>query len=347
MADITQDSYDEALRFFKVMFQRGKEIRDSELNEFQDILRFMFIRCIANGVQRTKNNTLNPGSNDDGYLVVGTSANNQVTLKGGTLFCDGLPIFQDGDTTLSGFTTPGSNRTDTVYLAITEAEVADPSAVPQLGETTRRRQVQVTVNISTTGHAGVPSNTVAEIFEGGTHYFMIADIARTSGQAAINPGDVTDLRALLPPQYIEDLQDPAKPGDSLVASAEKGAHPEYVLAEGTVASQLDALRGLINGSFDHREVSANDACDSDSFRDDLILITAASITFGLPDPADNAGRRLHFADKSGALSPGAPFTLTRFGTELIDGIAADYNLITPGGRWMLTCDGTDWYLFSC
>jgi len=207
MADITQDSFNEALNFFKIVFQRGRDIRDSELNEFQDILRFLFIRSIANGVQRTKLNTLNPGSNDDGYLVVGAGAANSVTLKAGTLFCDGLGIKLSADTPLSGFTTnpgPGA-RTDVVYLAITEAEVADPSASPQLGETTKRRQIQVTVNISTTGDAGVPANTGAEIFAGGIHYFKIASINRPAGVAAINSGDVTDRRAQLPPQFVEDL----------------------------------------------------------------------------------------------------------------------------------------------
>ncbi len=200
MADITKDSFDETNLFSKVIMQRGRDVLDFELNEFQDILRVFMFRQFAEGLQTSANN---PGSNDDGYLVVGTSAANSVTLTAGFIFCDGIPLELAADTAFAGFTTnAGAPRTDTVYLAVTEVEVADPAQVPQLGETTKRRQIQITVSVSITGQAGVPANTVAEIWEGGIHYFMIADIARATGVAAIAPGDVTDLRGLLPPSAL-------------------------------------------------------------------------------------------------------------------------------------------------
>lgn len=354
MADITQDSYNEALRFFKVIFQRGRDCRDSELNEFQDILRFLFIRSIANGVQRTKLNTLNPGSNDDGYLVVGTGAANSVTLKAGTLFCDGLAIALTADTAFSGFTTAGAPRTDTVYLAITEAEIADPSANAQLGETTRRRQVQVTVAVSITGPAGVPANTVSEIFAGGTHYFPIANIARATGVAAIAAIDVTDTRALLPPQYVEDVQlNTAGKGDVIVGGVAKPVsfvNAPHLLAAGTVFSQVALLLGLINAEYRTRTIGVNKVVDDDGYRDKEIIFSAAGITLTLPAPASNFGRELWLVDKTGTLNPTTPTAVTlvrNAGGDKIDHVAADYSLIIPYGRWRLSCDGTDWYLFSC
>lgn len=355
MADITKDSYNEALRFFKVIFQRGRDIRDSELNEFQDILRVGLYRAMLQAIQKTKTNTLNPGSNDDGYLVVGTGANNAVTLKAGWLFCDGIPVYLANDTTFSGFSTnAGAPRTDTVYLALTETEVADPSAVPQLGETSKRRQLQVTVNVSITGPAGVPANTVADIWQGGVHYFKIANIARATGVPAIANVDVTDLRKALPPTFIERVQDPAYPGDSLVAAPAVTAVPSYApysLSLGSVKTQIDSLLGFANQHARWRLVSTTIAVDDAGYRDQTLLIDNYfnGMTISLPNPAQSAGRELWILDKIGNMGPTAATSviLGRFATEKIQGLAANYVLQVPFGRWRVWCDGTDWYIFSC
>lgn len=353
MADITQNSYAEASSFFKVLFQRGRDIRDCELNEFQDIIRVLLYRSMTNGVQKTKLNTMNPGSNDDGYLVVGTGAANAVTLKAGWLHCDGIPVRLAADTTFSGFTTAGAPRTDTVYLAITEAEVADPSAVAQLGETTKRRQIQVTVSVSETGPAGVPANTAAEIWEGGIHYFQIANIARGAGVAAIAAIDVTDTRNPLPPTYIERLRSVTYPGDSVVGTAAKavsfaGSHAS--LAGATVMAQITELLAYINQPDRVRTIAANVVADDAGYRDETVILNATNISYTLPAPASSAGREIFFADKTGTLAMAgtAQVTLVRNGGgDKIDGIAADYLLQTPYGRWSVRCDGTDWYVFCC
>lgn len=205
MADIIKDSYSAASRFFKVIFQRGRKVMDFELNEMQDILRRMVADAMLSGTQTSLGApVLNPGSNDNGFKIVGTGAANAVTVQAGTLFCDGIPLVNTASFTFNGFTTygGGGSRTDVVYLQVTEVEVADPAQIPQIGETTLRRQIQVTMLVSTTGLGGVPSNTPSDIFDGGTHYFPIASIDRPSGQAIINAGQVTDLRQLLPPSLI-------------------------------------------------------------------------------------------------------------------------------------------------
>ena len=205
MADINKDSFDEDNLHMKVILQRGRVAIDFEFNEMQDILRVMLMRAMINGTQSVSNaDDLNPGTNDDGFLIVGSGASS-VTVKAGYLFCDGLPIPKSADSTLSGFTVPGVDRTDTVYLAITETEVVDPAQVPQLGETSRRRKLSYTIGISVTGEAGVPANTPQEIWEGGIRYFKLANIARYAGVASINAGDVTDLRKLLPPSVIAEI----------------------------------------------------------------------------------------------------------------------------------------------
>lgn len=201
MADIIKDSFSELNGHTKVLYQRGKVVCDFELNEMQDILRVLQYRALSDGLAYG----LNPGSNDDGYKIVGTGAENSVTVKAGTLFVNGIPLRLAQDTTFSGFTTPGgSDRTDTVYLAVTEVEVADPAMLPQLGETTRRRKLIATIGVAE-NTTDVPASSSAPIWQGGTHYFKLATISRTSGNAEINADDVVDERKRLPPYTMSQI----------------------------------------------------------------------------------------------------------------------------------------------
>ena len=189
--------------FSKVLMQRGRDVRDSELNELQDNLRYQVFTTMFAGMQESGSGlSLNPGSNDQGFLCVGSGASNQLTLQPGTLFCDGIPLSLSSAYTFTGFTTAGGPRTDTVYLIVQEVEVADPSAVPQLGVTTLRRQVQTSIAVSTTGHGGVPSNSSDPVWRGGIHYFIIADVTRRGGDPLIQLADVVDQRFQLPPTLI-------------------------------------------------------------------------------------------------------------------------------------------------
>lgn len=180
-----------------MIFQRGRVIPEYELNEAQDNLRVMMYRLAAAG-----QGTLNPGSSDDGYLVVGTSASNSVTIKAGTLVVDGLPLYLDADEAFAGFTTygGGGSRTDRVYLAVSEQEVTDPSLTPKLGETTRRQQLVATLAVAE--GTAIPADSAAAIWEGGVRYFEIASVTRASGVATIDAGDVTDSRYALPSEVI-------------------------------------------------------------------------------------------------------------------------------------------------
>jgi|FreactcultureFD7_1027221.scaffolds.fasta_scaffold00819_11 hypothetical protein len=209
MADLTKDSFSETNLFTKVLFQRDKDVVDFELNELQDNERVSRYRTNYAGLQAGSaingNTPLNPGSGDDGFLAVGTSLANSLTLKAGWLLCDGIPIPLWVDTVLSGFSTPGSNRTDTVYVAVSEVEVTNPAQIPKLGETTRRRQIQFVFGISTTGHAGVPASSPTPVWFGGIHYYMIADVARHAGSATIHSYDVTDLRFPLPSEFTSQV----------------------------------------------------------------------------------------------------------------------------------------------
>lgn len=202
MGNVTKDSYQESNLHTKVVFQRGKDVVDFELNEFQDILRVQQYRALV-----AESGGLNPGSNDDGYLVVGTGAVNAVTLRAGTLFCDGIPIVLTEDIVYNELATNGGGSpvSNTIYLQVSEQEIPDPAMVPQLGETSKRRKlfVEVAHVVGTT----LPVDEPPVIWQGGTRYFPLARITRNPGIAAIAPADVSDLRKRLPAFTVKRLVD--------------------------------------------------------------------------------------------------------------------------------------------
>jgi hypothetical protein len=138
-------------------------------------------------------------------------------------------------------------------------------------------------------------------------------------------------------------------GTGLVGSASVSGTP-YSLAAGTALAQLTALLGILNADLAvdrTRTIAVNKTVDDGGFRDKDIYFNAANITLQLPNPTLHAGRELWLGDVSGLLESSTPVTVTllRFGAEQIDGAASNYALVTPYGRWRLSCDGTDWFLF--
>lgn len=66
-----------------------------------------------------------------------------------------------------------------------------------------------------------------------------------------------------------------------------------------------------------------------------------AITFNLPTPAANTW--FIIKDVAG-LAETNNITLHRFGSELIDGVAADATLTIPNGLTIVACNGTNWYI---
>ena len=197
MADIIKNSFAEDSNHVKVLFQRGKDVCDFELNEFQDILRVLALRAIYTSAQQTiaLAADLNPGSSDDGFKVTAAGLG-VVNLGVGLLLADGHTVRQ---TDVAASYTPtawggGGAETQIIWLRIRETEIADPAQLPQLGETSRRVVIQWTVGTSV--NAPIPASSPDELWMGGDRYFALAEINRTA--VVIAPGDITDLRHLLP-----------------------------------------------------------------------------------------------------------------------------------------------------
>lgn len=215
---------------------------------------------------------------------------------------------------------------------------------------------------------------------------LIADIRRTNGvttivNAAIQPyvtnrrqdtfvvaGTPYDLREGTVKDAIEEvltisnavaadmaavnahLVDAVDAHDATAISTTAEAVPfvgaPFALAGAEVDAQLAELLGFVNADYRWRALGVAATLDDGGFRDKTIVLTAGSFTLSLTDPATNAGRTIMILDKTGALGVGTEVTLGRFAAEKIDDLAANFLLDVPYGRWLLWCDGTDWYLFN-
>lgn len=200
MANVTQDLYPNAeeKNYVKVVFQRGRDVADAELNELQDIIR----GHLAQQMRASKEEGIY-GSGE--LLSVADGSSNDLTIRAGAFYIEGMRYTLAADELLSVLTadaisTPGADQTDAIALDFVEVEITgvDDSAIVYsgLGETARRRQLSVTwrylTDVSTfvDPYASLPD----AVFSGNTRQVVLAYVRRYSGQAAINPGDVVDVR---------------------------------------------------------------------------------------------------------------------------------------------------------
>lgn len=220
MADIIKNSFAESNRHTKVIFQRGRDVTDYELNELQDNLRVSNYRALWAGVQAE---TQNPGANDLSWQVQenpGGDTANKVFIQGrstsaptcsGYIIVDGVPLYLAAPgVTVAGFTTnpgPGA-RVDKLWLRVEEQEIADPNAVSRLGETTRRKKLIYSWVITEDAAADPTSTnpiTLPLWVDGGVRHFLMATISRPAGVANIVTSDITDTRYLLAPYVVSQI----------------------------------------------------------------------------------------------------------------------------------------------
>jgi len=213
-ADIIKDSFSEAQQHTDVIFQKGRFVIDFELNEPQIIQKVATQRSLWGLIHHAERlsgvDDYQVLAAEDGWLVVGTAADDQVSITGGTatkpkfLFLDGMPIPIFASTTLACPAAPGAgSREDIVYAEIYEQEITDPNLVMKLGETTKRHRLVVQLAVSIIG--SIPANGDGMIWTGAHRYYEIARITRYAGQAAINPNDVVDSRRKAPGTLLAQL----------------------------------------------------------------------------------------------------------------------------------------------
>lgn len=195
----------EVKRYYAMLKEIGKAIIDDEFVYAQDTLLTFIRRAIKDMV--------GDGSPNTGFQVVGTSAVNDFTIKGGggtvdnagSVYVAGLRLILPSDILYSTqenaqavLAPPNSGtRLDVVYLDVWMGEVSNATdntiADPTLGsETSRRLKLNYKVAVAP-GGSGLPAAQYND-GNGQPHYTMtLATILRTVS-TQITAGMVTDLR---------------------------------------------------------------------------------------------------------------------------------------------------------
>lgn len=194
MASITKDSFDETKENVKVLYQKGRDLPDFELNENADIQRVHRAR-MADALQAEAVDLFNRGA----AQITGSGAANDVDVAAGRLHINGININIAAETlsakgvTLT--TAVGANRYDYVYISVSEVEIdaaTDPDmAISALGETARRRRLSVTWAVS---EGVAPPASGSGPLRTATKIIPVARLFRADGVAAIGADDVLDLR---------------------------------------------------------------------------------------------------------------------------------------------------------
>ncbi|HET7461556.1 MAG TPA: DUF6519 domain-containing protein [Longimicrobium sp.] len=215
MGNFSRDTFDRLKHYVGVRLQQGVPIVDADWNEMDDVrryeLRTFLTWFVGDGVPQ----------GNDGFAVQATAETNDFRIRGGNGTADGAgrilvagweainesdlryaqqKLFNNnalaaewGVDPLPLLTTPGSNRTDTVYLDVWEREVdstEDPDQLvnPQIGvETAVRLKREWAVRV-VEGSSAVPAAPP------GHAYLALARLARTGGSASIGGSAITDLR---------------------------------------------------------------------------------------------------------------------------------------------------------
>lgn len=201
MSDISRNTFNEDNRYEKVIFQAGKPIADSDLNELQDIVSTNLERIVKAGFG--DKSIYNTSTTYYGFNIVASSTpTNNFLIKAGEVFINGKYLRIDSDmeytaqteshATLSAPT--GGTRTDLIYLDVWETEygIADDANLifsTESGsmELSKRDKLHWVVNV-VTGTTTCPTNTA-------THsYMQLATIARTTS-STITTAMLTNIYA--------------------------------------------------------------------------------------------------------------------------------------------------------
>ncbi len=204
MASITKDSYDETKGNTKVLYQKGRDLVDFELNEAQDIQRVSRSRqadaAFMAGASLLDFTALQP---------TGTGASNDITIASGRVYVNGESVDITGGllSALGGTLTTnnsGSDRYDYVYLELVESEISastDPDmAISSLGETARRRRIVATWQVS---EGSVPPASASGPLRSATKRITVARLFRADTVAAIGADDVMDIRPITLPSLLQ------------------------------------------------------------------------------------------------------------------------------------------------
>lgn len=239
MPNVIKNSFSEAANHTEVLWQRGKPILDFELNEMQRIVRVNFARLLEDAVQKVYGdaNGFTPGSSDDGLKATPNGANSVMFAAGSVIFKGERIRHPGGAYALSNNPGPGT-ATYCIYAKVEEVEIVDPNALVNLGETTRRMKMQVTLLTATGGIGGVPASSPNDTWNGGIKYYPICTVIRRANDSTVLSDDIVDLRKMLPASVVGHITRQEKFQVKAVRSLQFETENDYM--------QLVALAANVN-----------------------------------------------------------------------------------------------------
>jgi len=226
----------------------------------------------------------------------------------------------------------------------------DPSATNPIRLDPGGCKIRLT-NSATLSGAGMPAGNPLVVVSGGGSLDITALAGSSIGDHTLGGGlfasalVTSDASVTLNPTLYAgfigvtfaklDAADRVTYDDSLVTPPTLGSD--------NVQGALDALKSLIIAPLSVVTKSSNDTL---LVTDAIVLVNTSggAFTLTLPDPALFSGRLFYIFDKTGSLSPANALTLARFAAEKIVGLAASKMFQTAWGAWIVTSDGTDWYV---
>jgi len=155
MADIVKDILDKTIRQRKIIFQQKKPLLNYELNLAQDILK-------ENLEELTK---ISIGDNYSGesLQVVPGPLTNEIIIRKGTFYHQGVPVSMTADKRMFVNTPPGAGvRYDVIY-ALWRIEQVDSPADPLIGFSTTQEQrvsLDIVYEVDTQAPTSVPQEEV-------------------------------------------------------------------------------------------------------------------------------------------------------------------------------------------
>lgn len=134
--------------------------------------------------------------------------------------------------------------------------------------------------------------------------------------------------------------------DAAAAIAGSKISPNFgsqALTAGTATLGSSTSAHAVTGSVTFTTRAVSGALTIDTTTTDLILLVDTSAARNITLPAPTNGRLIIIKDKTGSAETNN-ISLIQHASEKIEGVAATRPLSTNWGRWLLTSDGTDWFL---
>lgn len=191
MADITINSFVESKQYGRVLYQKGRDLVEAELNEMQDIERVLR--------RRSMQNIFGHGFISTGFRITASANPNEILIAQGNSLIQGEHINNPSQFPIQALTTPVADRADIVYLKVREIEITsgdDPQIeFSDIGETARRLKLEWEVIVEE-GTTTLPTTT-GDLHDGGIHYELIGYLFRLAGNASVTTPMIVDARRII------------------------------------------------------------------------------------------------------------------------------------------------------